>query len=163
MTRRVAAVAGLQWTDTHRRGVGMANQILPVVKLFVVCEEVSFDTESAGYVLRIPLHNVALPGDTTFPFEWDRLDCYAQLSDAVGTFRFAVEVLPEAADTVLYRSSPVELMFPVRGRIMVFEQHFRLTDVRFPRPEVYRVRLVCNHAPLPNAEATIRILGGFHP
>ena len=138
----------------------MATHVLPVVKLFVACEEVAFDASRVGYVLYVPLHNVALPGTTTFPFEWERLDCYVQMTGAAGTFRFAVEVVPVAADVVVYRTKPVELTFPARNRLTVFEQRFRLTDVRLPRADVYRVRLLCNHAPLPGGEASIRILGG---
>jgi hypothetical protein len=88
------------------------------------------------------------------------LDCYAQMTGAAGTFRFAVEILPEAADVVIYRTKPVELGFPTRNRLTVFEQRFQLKNVRLPRADVYRVRLLCNHAPLPGGEASIRILGG---
>lgn len=138
----------------------MAEQLLPVVKLFFPCEEAVYDAAAYRYTIYGPLHTVALPSAAVFPFEWDELPCYAQLTDAVGTFRLSVELLAEDADVVLRRSPPVEITFRPNARLTVHEVVFRLTDMRFPSPGAFRLRLVCNHLPLTDGEVTLRFLRG---
>jgi hypothetical protein len=140
----------------------MAEQLLPVVKLFFPCEEAVYDAPASRYTIYGPLHTVALPSAAAFPFAWDDLPCHAQLTDAIGTFRFSIELLAEATDVVSRRSPPVALTFPVTSRIAVVETVFRLTEMRFQSPGLYRLRLMCNHRPLADGEVSLRFLGGTH-
>jgi hypothetical protein len=141
----------------------MAEQLLPVVKLFFPCEEAEYDPDAAAYRLLAPLHAIAMPPGVDARYECERLDCYAQLSDAIGTFRLAVEVLSGDADVVVYRSRPVAITFTPAARIAVFDVAFRLARVRFRTPGLYRLRLVCNHAALPDSEFWLRVLPGVAP
>ncbi|MBA4065109.1 MAG: hypothetical protein C0501_15625 [Isosphaera sp.] len=136
----------------------MAAQILPAVKLFFPCERLGYDAAEARYQIEGPIHSVALGAADAFPFVWDEFFCYAQLTDGIGTFRFAAELLAEEADVALRRSPPVEVTFPPALRLAVHEVAFRLTEARFPGPGLYRLPLLCNHRPLPGTDATIRFL-----
>jgi hypothetical protein len=138
----------------------MANHLLPVVKLFFACEEATFDHDAAAYRLVAPLHALVMPPGVTEKFECEGFDCYAQLSDAMGTFRFSVQVLPGDLDVVIYQSPSIQLTFTPRSRIGAFDVVFRLRRVRFRQPDFYRVRLMCNHTPLPNGLIWLRVLGG---
>ena len=138
----------------------MANQVLPVVKLFFVCEEAAFDPDAAAYRILAPTHALAMPPGVTEKFECERFDCFAQVSDALGTFRFTVQVLHGDVEAVVYESGPLEHSFPVRSRLGVTDLVFRMRRVRFRRPGLYRVRLMCHHVPLAEGETWLRVFGG---
>jgi hypothetical protein len=89
----------------------MAAQILPVVKLFFVCEEAAFDPDAAAYRILAPMHALAMPPGVVSKFVCEQFDCYAQLSDALGAFRFSVQVLPGDADVVVHTSDSAHLSF----------------------------------------------------
>ncbi len=133
------------------------------MKLFFPCEEAEFDPDAAAYRLLAPLHALVMPPGVLTRFECERIECYVQFSDALGTFHIAVEVLPGTADVVAYRSRPVTVTFAPTARLAVFDVVFRMTRVRFRNPGLYRLRIVCNHAPLPDSEFWLRVLPGGTP
>jgi hypothetical protein len=138
----------------------MANHLLPVGKLFFPCEEAVFDTDAAAYRILGPMHTIVMPPGVTEKFESDAFSCYTQLSDAIGAFRFTVQILPGDVDVVIYETAPIPMTFSSRSRLGVFDLAFRLHRVRFRSPGLYRVRLLAHHVPLPEGEAWLRVLGG---
>jgi hypothetical protein len=138
----------------------MSNQVPPVVKLFFPCEEAVFDQDAVAYRLLAPFHTIIMPPGVHEKYECERFDCYAQLSDALGTFRFAVQILAGDVDVVVYESAPLPMSFSPRSRLGIFDVVFQLRRVRFRRPGFYRLRLLCNHMPLQDGEMWLRVLGG---
>ena len=141
----------------------MAEPLLPVVKLFFPCEEAVYDDDAVAYRLLAPFHTLVMPPGVVSRFECDRFDCYIQVSDAIGTFRLAIEVLPGDADVVIYRSRPTEMTFARAARLGVYDVVFRMTGVRFRTPGMYRLRVIANHAPLADSEFWLRVLPGVTP
>lgn len=138
----------------------MAAPVIPVVRLFFACERAVYRPKYRAYSLIAPLPALSLPPGTPFPYEAPDFACYAQLSDALGTFRFAVEVRYEDADRVLVRSGSCELTFSPRGRISCQDVVFPFSGVRFPGAGLYRLQLMCNHVPLRDGQTDLRVLGG---
>ena len=138
----------------------MANLLLPVVKLFFPCEDVTFDPDQQGFVLHLPVHAIAPPTGAIFPYECQSFACYAMVADAIGTFTFKVAVMYEGAERVLARSAGVRLTFSNKVRIAVQEFAFVLSGLRFPKPGLYPLVLLCNETPLPGGEFHLRVLGG---
>lgn len=136
----------------------MANQLLPVVRLFFPCERADFSPDEQAYVLTGPLAAVGLPTGASFPYECLPFSCYTLLSDAVGTFGLSIAVLYEDSDRVLYRTGTAQITFPPRGRIVARDVAFILEDVRFPRAGLYRLQLMCNQVALPDGFWDLRVL-----
>lgn len=138
----------------------MADLLLPVVKLFFPCEEATFDQDRLGLVLAVPFQAIAIPTNAAFPYECSSFVCYAMLSDAIGTFRFSVAVMYEESERVLTRTAGVTLTFGTAARFGTQDFAITIPVVRFPRPGVYSLQLMCNELPLENGAFALRVLGG---
>lgn len=130
----------------------MANRLVPTLRLAVLCSHVDFDANGLPFSLNEPIHTIQIPSGTTGAYR-SLLALYCQLEDAIGTFRFSVQVRDENGFVVNPNEPPVTLVFPgAMNRVIPLEQVFDV-DISFPRPSVYFVHLMCNHRSLNESTA----------
>lgn len=137
----------------------MADRGLPIVQLFFPCESATLDLADESWVLKRPLHAVAVPLGDGFPFHLDELSLYAQLIYGVGPFNLSVQFVDQESGTVLATSRPIQRSFTAGNRAAATEEVFQLRNLTFPRPGVCEFRFLANHTELQGGVAVLRVLG----
>lgn len=85
---------------------------------------------------------------------------YAQLTEGVGEFNFSVQMRVFEANITLGNKGPVSKLQFSEDRLEVLEEVFHLTNVPFPRPDLYEFKLIANHAELEGGSCFLRVLAG---
>jgi hypothetical protein len=142
--------------------------VKPKLRFALLCSHVDFDANGLPFALNEPIHTLQIPPGSTGGYHPPPLALYCQLEDALGTFRFSVQVRDENGFVVNPNEPPVTLSFsPTANRLVPLEQVFEV-DITFPLPGVYFVHLICNHRslnePIPPDEcafppARVNVLG----
>jgi hypothetical protein len=112
----------------------------PVVKAFLVCDQVIHDATTNKKSLIGLFHDVA---STRFPAVHPALWLYANLADAHGRYQFEFRLLDASRNVLLGSGAPpgsVEIPDPLRPT----ELSAQLRNVAFPAPGVYEFQLLGN-------------------
>jgi len=122
--------------------------VVPKLRLAVLCAHIEFDGNGIPFQLQELLHTVQPEAGKAFPFEPPPMYLYAQVEDALGSFRFRVVTRDE--DGIEGNRTPqMDVTFDgVLNRLIPTELTFELNGFRFPRPGIYSFHLICNHASL---------------
>jgi hypothetical protein len=138
----------------------MANQVLPIVRLFFPCDSATLDLADNKWTLKNPWHTVGMPAGLTERFIQPEIWLYAQLTDGLGKFNLVVEMRDSESQTIIGRSRPEPRDFQGGQQLLAVEVVFKMTNVPFPRPGVYEFKLLGNYAPLDGGSAFLRVLPG---
>ncbi len=136
----------------------MARRIPPVARLFFPCDEADWSSKLNAWVLTHPRHTAALPPGATFPFRATRLWLYAQLTGGVGAFNLSVQFSDYASGVILGRTRPEYRTYPGGQQWRIAEEVFEVTNLPFPRPEVYVFHLMANFTRIKGGTAYLRVL-----
>lgn len=137
----------------------MADRVLPIVRLFFACDSAIIDLSDEKWLLKNPWHTLAMPPGVKEKFVQMVIWLYAQVTDAVGEFNLRIQL--QTKDGFVLGASDVQpVVFPGTDRLAVFERVFKMTDVPFPRPDVYEFRLIANYAELEGGKFELRVLEG---
>lgn len=135
----------------------VASVVKPIVRLFFPCEEALYDPVHGKWSLTNPLHTIEMPPGVQSDYVTDEFWLYAQLSGGVGTFNISVQLVEESG-VILRRTVP--LSWTMTGGFEVVQEVFQMPPTRFPRPGVYALKLIANHAELDGGISFLRVLGG---
>ena len=150
---------GIILTMSYSSGAPMANVVLPKVRLFVACLDVSLEPGSPRAIID-PLHTIRMPPGMNANYIVDDLWFFAQLTDGVGRFILSTE-LHNDEGMVVAKSNRVSLDFPGGKQLNVQEVRLSMHFVPFSRPGFYDFKLIVTHAHLEEGgTACLRVLGG---
>jgi hypothetical protein len=127
----------------------------PVVRTMVLCERVSWDLDRKTYTLDNPMYRVRTPAGQLFPAIYPGLWAYVQLSDALGTFEYAIQVVYDLGRGVVARTRPFRLGFGADQRLTVRERSIKIDPFPVRRPGLYGLEFLCNGVAI--AEAPLHV------
>ena len=111
----------------------------PVVKAFLVCDQVIQDAQTGKKSLIGVFHELRAE---RFPARHPLLWIYANLTDAHGRYTFQIRLLDVERNEVLGRGEPPPIDIP--GPLQTTELSAQLRNVELPRPGTYEFQLVAN-------------------
>jgi hypothetical protein len=111
----------------------------PVVKAFLVCDQILHDAQTNKKTLVGVFHDV---GATRFPAVHPSLWIYANLTDAKGRYAFEFRIVDVSRNAVLGSGSPPPLDIPDPLRTTEFSAQLR--NVALPAPGTYEFHLLAN-------------------
>jgi hypothetical protein len=112
---------------------------LPVLKAFLVCDQIIQDAQSGKKSLIGVFHELK---STRFPAVHPQLWIYANLTDAHGKYAFEIRLLDVAEGKVLGRGAPPPIEIP--DPLQVTELSAQLRNVTLPSPGTYEFQLHAN-------------------
>lgn len=124
----------------------------PVVKAFLVCDQILQDAQSGKKSLIGVFHELRAE---RFPAVHPQLWIYANLTDAHGRYTFQIRLVDVARNEVLGRGEPPPIDIP--GPLQTTELSAQLRNVALPLAGTYEFQLLGNDALL--ATKAIRVAG----
>ncbi|MDA1195293.1 MAG: hypothetical protein O2894_08915 [Planctomycetota bacterium] len=115
------------------------NTPLPVVKAFLVCDQIIQDAQT-GKISLIGLFQ-DLRADR-FPATHPSLWIYTSLTNARGAYTFEIQLVDVANSTVLGKGTPPTIQIP--GPLETAEMCAQLGNLQLPRPGTYEFQLLAN-------------------
>lgn len=111
----------------------------PVVKAFLVCDQIIQDAQSGKKSLIGVFHELRAE---RFPAVHPILWIYANLTDAHGRYHFQIRLVDVERGDVLGRGEPPAIEIP--GPLQTTELSAQLRNVALPRPGTYEFQLLSN-------------------
>jgi hypothetical protein len=111
----------------------------PVVKAFLVCDQIIQDAQSGKKSLIGVFHELRAE---RFPAVHPALWIYANLTDAHGRYHFQLRLVDVERGDVLGRGEPPAIDIP--GPLQTTELSAQLRNVALPRPGTYEFQLISN-------------------
>lgn len=118
---------------------GVAKPPLPVIKAFLVCDQVIQDAQTGKKSLIGVFHELKA---TQFPAVHPSLWIYANLMDAHGRYTFEIRLLDISRNEALGKGAPPAIEIP--GPLQVTELSAQLRNVTLPAPGTYEFQLLAN-------------------
>jgi len=112
---------------------------LPLLKAFLVCDQVIQDSQSGKKSLIGVFHELKA---SRFPAVHPALWIYANLTDAHGSYTFEIRLLDVSRNEVLGRGAPPPIEIP--GPLQVTELSAQLRNVQLPTAGTYEFQLLAN-------------------
>lgn len=112
---------------------------LPVVKAFLVCDQIIQDAQTGKKSLIGVFHELRAE---RFPAVHPLLWIYANLTDAHGRYSFQIRLVDVEKNEVLGRGEPPPIEIP--GPLQTTELSAQLRNVALPRPGTYEFQLIAN-------------------
>lgn len=134
------------------------GNVRPRVELCFACADAKLESDGT-WTLRNPFSSVWMPPGIAEYFRGSEFFVYSRLTDGVGEFRLSVQVRVFDTNTILMQSPPVPRKFP-EDRLEVLEVVFHMTNIPFPRPGLYEIKIPANHAELEGGSVFIRLFSG---
>ncbi len=117
----------------------MTTPPLPVVKAFLVCDQVIQDAQTGKKSLIGVFHEIKAG---RFPTVHPELWIYANLTDAHGRYSFEIALVDVGGGQVLGRGTPPAIDIP--GPLQVTELSAQLRGIRLPSAGTYEFHLIVN-------------------
>ena len=117
----------------------MSSPPLPLLKAFLVCDQVIQDSQSGKKSLIGVFHELKA---SRFPAVHPALWIYANLTDAHGSYTFEIRLLDVSRNEVLGRGAPPPIEIP--GPLQVTELSAQLRNVQLPTAGTYEFQLLAN-------------------
>jgi hypothetical protein len=111
----------------------------PVVKAFLVCDQIIHDAQTGKKSLIGVFHELRAD---RFPATHPVLWIYANLTDAHGKYAFEIRLVDVAQSRVLGKGTPPEIEIP--GPLQTTELSAQLRNVTLPEPGTYEFHLLAN-------------------
>ena len=111
----------------------------PVVKAFLVCDQVIHDAQSGKKSLVGVFHELRAD---RFPAVHPILWIYANLTNARGKYTFEIRLVDVERNNVLGRGTPPEIEIP--GPLQTTEISAQLRNIALPAPGTYEFHLLVN-------------------
>lgn len=111
----------------------------PVVKAFLVCDQVIHDAQMGKKSLIGVFHELRAD---QFPAVHPQLWIYANLTDARGKYSFEIRLVDVERNNVLGRGTPPPIEIP--GPLQTTELSAQLRNIRLPGPGMYEFQLLVN-------------------
>jgi len=111
----------------------------PVVKAFLICDQVIHDAQSGKKTLVGVFHELRAE---QFPAVHPVLWIYANLTDARGKYAFEIRFFDIERNTVLGQGTPPEITIP--GPLQTTELSAQLRNIALPGPGTYEFQLLVN-------------------
>jgi hypothetical protein len=132
------------------------NGIPPVVRYFILCEEIRPDTENPDrWALVGVLSTIRPRQQPAYPFELRRLGIFVQLAECRGDAEFHLVVRQEENGAVLDQTEGIRVSFR-HDPLAVASMRFRLPPCRFPVAGLYWVELWYNQTLLARQPLVMR-------
>jgi hypothetical protein len=125
---------------------------LPIVKAFLVCDQVIHDAQTGKKTLVGVFHELRAE---RFPAVHPVLWIYANLTDARGKYAFEIRLFDVERNNVLGQGNPPEITIP--GPLQTTELSAQLRNVQLPGPGTYEFQLLTNGELM--ATKAIRVAG----
>ena len=113
--------------------------LLPVVKAFLICDQVIHDAQTGKKTLVGVFHELRAD---RFPAVHPVLWIYANLTDARGKYAFEIRLVDVERNNVLGKGTPPEITIP--GPLQTTELSAQLRNVALPGPGTYEFQLLTN-------------------
>ena len=117
----------------------MSSTRLPVVKAFLVCDQVIQDVQTGKKSLIGVFHEIKAG---RFPTVHHELWIYANLTDAQGRYEFQIRLVSLEDGKALGHGAPPEIQIP--GPLQTTELSAQLRNVQLPKPGTYEFQLLAN-------------------
>lgn len=117
----------------------MSKPPLPVLKAFLVCDQVIQDMQTGKKSLIGVFHELKA---TKFPAVHPSLWIYANLMDAHGRYAFEIRLVDVSRNEILGQGAPPPIDIP--GPLQVTELSAQLRNVRLPGPGTFEFQLLAN-------------------
>ena len=117
----------------------MTTPPLPLLKAFLVCDQVIQDSQTGKKSLIGVFHELKA---SRFPAIHPTLWIYANLTDAHGSYTFEIRLLDMSRNEVLGRGAPPPIEIP--GPLQVTELSAQLRNVQLPTAGTYEFQLLAN-------------------
>lgn len=117
----------------------MSKPPLPVVKAFLVCDQVIQDAQTGKKTLVGVFHELRA---ARFPAVHPVLWVYANLTDANGRYGFQIRLLDVSRNTVLGKGEPPPI--DIQGPLLTTELSAQLRNVQLPEAGTYEFQLFTN-------------------
>lgn len=124
----------------------------PIVKAFLVCDQVIHDAQTGKKSLIGVFHELRAE---RFPAVHPMLWIYANITEARGKYRIEIQLVDVDRNTVLGRGQPPEIDIP--GPLQTTEISAQLRNVALPGPGTYEFHLLVNDGLL--ATKAVRVSG----
>jgi len=115
------------------------NVLLPVVKAFLICDQVIHDAQTGKKTLVGVFHELRAE---RFPAVHPVLWIYANLTDARGKYAFEIRLVDVERNNVLGKGTPPEIHIP--GPLQTTELSAQLRNIALPGPGTYEFQLLTN-------------------
>ena len=112
---------------------------LPVVKAFLICDQVIHDAQTGKKTLVGVFHELRAE---RFPAVHPVLWIYANLTDARGNYKFEIRFFDVERNNVLGQGNPPQINIP--GPLQTTELSAQLRNVQLPGPGTYEFQLLTN-------------------
>ena len=126
-------------------------QPLPIVKAFLICDQVIHDAQTGKKSLIGVFHELRAD---RFPAVHPMLWIYANLTDARGRYNFEIRLVEMSKNEVLGTGNPPPIEIP--GPLQTTELSAQLRNVTLPRAGMYEFHLSANNQLV--ATKAIRVL-----
>jgi hypothetical protein len=118
--------------------------LLPVVRYFVLCEEVQFDPPPSTRTTLIGmLDEIRLPADASFPYLHQEFSTFARLTACRGPGDGWIEVVHADSGTLIHRTQRRRLQFRTHP-LFRYGVHLPVRRCPFPRAGLFWVQLWYN-------------------
>ncbi len=124
----------------------------PVVKAFLVCDQIIHDAQTGKKSLIGVFHELRAE---RFPAVHPVLWIYANLTDARGRYTFEIRFVDMERNNVLGKGTPPEISIP--GPLQTTELSAQLRNIQLPAPGTYEFHLLVNDDLI--ATKAIRVAG----
>ena len=133
----------------------MAQTPFPVVKAFLVCDQIIHDAQTGKKSLIGVFHELRAD---RFPAVHPSLWIYANLTDARGKYKFEIRLVDVARNNMLGKGTPPEIDIP--GPLQTTELSAQLRNVRLDGPGTYEFQLLTNNELLATKAIRVAQVGG---
>lgn len=118
---------------------GRAKTPLPIVKAFLVCDQIIHDAQTGKRSLVGVFHELRAE---RFPAVHPMLWIYANFTEARGKYKIEIQLVDVERNQVLGRGQPPEIDIP--GPLQTTEISAQLRNVALPGPGTYEFHLFVN-------------------
>ena len=130
----------------------MAEKVLPILRLAVLCERMESDRDGRPFCF-VPIHTIQFPAGVARNYRPPTLHLYLQLQEALGAFNLKVVLCREKNEIELWRSDPEPVIFDGREyQIWPLELDVELAELVIPEPGDYEIWVYANHVNLHNPD-----------
>jgi hypothetical protein len=134
----------------------MADRVLPILRLAVLCEDVDDAGTERPVVLKFPVHTLYFPDGVSQNFRPDVLRLYLQLQGGRGGYFFKV-VMRRVGDSAEVLVGLFDDQLDAVDEVYPLERDVPLNRLVFPEPDVYELLVYANAVNLHEPAETVPI------
>ena len=135
--------------------MGTASPPLPVVKAFLICDQVIHDAQTGKKTVVGVFHELRAD---RFPAVHPVLWIYANLTDARGRYSFEIRFVDVERNKVLGNGTPPPIDIP--GPLQTTELSAQLRNVQLPGPGTYEFQLLTNDSLIATKAIRVSLVDG---